>query len=494
MLALGMCASVAIFAFVDAALIKPLPYRNPTRLVNAFETVEGRPSALSYPDYLDWKKLNSVFSSFDAYRHSPFSLTTPSGVQKASGARVTDGFFRTLGVTPVLGRDFHPGEDLPAAPRTTLLSYATWQQRYGGKPDVLGRTVILNGDPVIIIGVLPREFHFTPADPADFWTALHAASECDLRRSCHSFSGIGRLKDGASVQAALANLQSIAHQLEKLYPGSNRDQAAGAMPLSETIVGKIRPILLVLLTGAVLLLAISSVNVASLLLVRSESRRREIAVRKALGASAARLISQFVTEGLVLVAAGSALGLAAAYGTMQLLVKLVPAGALASMSYLEGVGMNMRVLVFAGAVSLLAAVLFSLTPAVHLSLVNAGNAFAARSTGNTWRRLGSKLVVVELAIAMVLLVGAGLLGKSLYRLLSVEIGFEANRLVTLEVAAPRVSYANDAQGHRPRAASRRSRPKPARSEIRWPHDRHPDHFLGRYHVVPRSGPALARRT
>jgi macrolide transport system ATP-binding/permease protein len=125
MLALGMCASVAIFAFVDAALIKPLPYRSPARLVKAFETVEGRQSALSYPDYLDWKKLNSVFSSFDAYRHSPFALSTLSGAQKVSGARVTDGFFRTLGVTPVLGRDFHPGEDLPAAPRTTLLSYAS---------------------------------------------------------------------------------------------------------------------------------------------------------------------------------------------------------------------------------------------------------------------------------------------------------------------------------------------------------------------------------
>jgi macrolide transport system ATP-binding/permease protein len=216
------------------------------------------------------------------------------------------------------------------------------------------------------------------------------------------------------------------------------------MPLSEDIVGNIRPILLVLLAGAVLLLLIASVNVASLLLVRSESRRREIAVRNALGASVARLISQFVTEGLVLVAAGSALGLAAAYGTMQLLIKLIPAGALASMSYLEGLGLNMRVLIFAGVISLLAAVLFSVTPALHLSLTNTGNTFAARSTGNTWRRLGSKLVV-ELATAMVLLVGAGLLGKSLYRLLRVEIGFEANRLVTLEVAAPRSSYANSAQ-------------------------------------------------
>jgi macrolide transport system ATP-binding/permease protein len=458
MLTLGMCASVAIFAFVDAALIKPLPYRNPARLVLATESTASFPHAnLSYPDYLDWKKFNTVFSSLDTYQHRPFSLSAPSGAQKVNGARVSDGFFRTLGVMPVLGRDFHPGEDLLSAPRTVLLSYAAWQQRYGGSPDVLGKTVTLNGDPNVIIGVLPREFHFTPAEPADFWATLHASGECDLRRSCHSLDGVGRLKDGTSIQAALANVQSIARQLEKLYPESNRDQGANVMPLSEVIVGDIRPILLVLLAGAVLLLLIASVNVASLLLVRSESRRREIAVRNALGASAARLIGQFVAEGLVLVAAGSALGLMSAYGAIQLLVKLIPADALAAMSYLRGLGLNSRVAMFAAAIALLAAILFSVTPVVHLSLVNAGNAFAARSTGNagnafaarstgnTWRRLGSKLVVVELATAMVLLAGAGLLGKSLYRLLRVEIGFDANRLVMLQVSAPKSSYANDAQ-------------------------------------------------
>jgi len=178
MLALGMCASVAIFAFVDAALIKPLPYRNTKRLVGVFESVPLFPkfSNLSYLDYLDWKKLNKVFGSMDAYQHTGFMLSTSTGAQPARGARVTDGFFRTLGVSPVLGRDFQAGEDLPAAPRAVLLSYATWQNRYGGKPDVLGQAVILDGSPNIIIGVLPPEFHFAPAEPAEFWTALHAAS------------------------------------------------------------------------------------------------------------------------------------------------------------------------------------------------------------------------------------------------------------------------------------------------------------------------------
>ncbi|HMJ60927.1 MAG TPA: ABC transporter permease, partial [Bryobacteraceae bacterium] len=449
MLALGICASVAIFAFVDAALIKPLPYRNPARLVGVSERTPEWPQAnLSYPDYLDWKKLNRAFSSFDAYQQKSFLLSASSGAQKAPGVRVTGGFFRTLGVTPMRGRDFHPGEDQPAAPRTVLLSYAAWQQRYGGRPDVLGQTVNLDGYPNIIIGVLPREFHFAPAEPAEFWTALHATDSCDLRRDCHNLYGLARLNDRVSVEAALADVTAIAKQLEKQYP-ENRDQGANLSPLSEIIVGDIRPILLLLLAGAVLLLVIASVNVASLLLVRSESRRREIAVRNALGASAARILSQFVTEGLVLVAAGSALGLAFAYGTMQLLSTLIPADALAGLPFLRGLGFNMRVLAFAGTISLLAAVLFSVTPAVHLSRVsvgiNAGNAFGARSTGNTWRRLGAKLVVVELATAMVLLAGAGLLGKSLYRLLRVDIGFAPDRLATLAVLAPRSSYTNNPQ-------------------------------------------------
>ncbi|MCU1259598.1 MAG: Macrolide-specific ABC-type efflux carrier [Bryobacterales bacterium] len=449
MLALGICASVAIFAFVDAALIKPLPYRNSTGLVGVFETVPMFPrSNLSYPDYIDWKKLNKVFSSLDAYQRTGFMLNTATGAQPARGARVSDGFFRTLGVTPLLGRDFYAGEDLPAAPRTVLLSYAAWQQRYGGKPDVLGRTVTLDGAPNTIIGVLPREFHFAPAEPAEFWTPIHAAGSCDLRRSCHGLYGVARLKDGVSVQTALANMKSIAKQLEQQYPDSNRDQGAAVAPLTEVIVGDIRPILLVLLTGAGLLLLIASVNVASLLLVRSEGRRREIAVRSALGASPARLISQFVTEGLVLVAAGSALGLTLASWTMQLLAMLIPEDILARMSFLHGLGLNVRVLSFAGAVSLLAAVLFSFTPTLRLSLpeMREGLAEGSRgSAGNTWRRLGSELVVLELATAMVLLVGAGLLGKSLYRVLHVQIGFQPDHLVTMQIAAPRSTYAKDEQ-------------------------------------------------
>lgn len=318
-LALGMGATLAIFAFVDAALIKPLPYEDPNRLVGVTESIAMFPRAnLSYPDYLDWKRLNSVFSSMDVWTGTGFLLVTPSGTQTALGARVSDGFFRTLGITPKLGRNFVSGEDLLAAPRTVMLSYEGWQKWFGGRTDVLGQAITLSGDSYTIIGVLPRDFQFAPRAEAEFWTTLHASGSCDLKRSCHTLDGIARLRDGISVPRALADMKSIAAQLEKEYPDSNRGQGASVMPLSDVIVGDIRPILLVLLGGAALLLLIACVNVSSLLLVRSEIRKREIAVRHALGASSRRLVRQFVTEGLLLVAIGSTLGLLSAQWAMQL--------------------------------------------------------------------------------------------------------------------------------------------------------------------------------
>src|SRR5262245_23906473 len=169
-LALGLCAAIAIFAFVDAALIKPLPYQHPSRLVGVYERIQVFPrSNLSYADYLDWKRLNTSFTSLAAYQSTGAVLTTSDGVERIPVARVSDDLFRTLGAVPILGRDFRPGEDLPEAPRTVLLSYGAWQKRYGGRSDVLGQTVTLNDLPNLIIGVLPKEFHFAPAGPADFW-------------------------------------------------------------------------------------------------------------------------------------------------------------------------------------------------------------------------------------------------------------------------------------------------------------------------------------
>ncbi|MGH9582553.1 MAG: ABC transporter permease, partial [Bryobacteraceae bacterium] len=448
-LALGVCASTAIFALVDAALIQPLPCRDPSRLVGVYEREANfEQSNLSYLDYLDWKKLNTVFSSLEAYTNSGFIVSTPAGAQPAPAARVSAGFFRVLGVTPTLGRDFYAGQDRPAAARTVMISYAAWQKRYGGKPDVVGRPVTLDGAPYVVIGVLPKDFQFAPVGSPEFWAPLDGSGHCEQRRSCHDLYGIARLKAGVSLQAALADTQLIARQLEKQYPDSNRGQGANVIPLTEVIVGHIRHILLVLLSGACLLLLIAYVNTASLLLVRSESRRHEIAVRSALGAARTRLIQGFAIEGLPLVTASSLIGLVSARGAMQLLTKLIPQDMLAHMPYLQHLGFNLDVLAFAGTMALIAAVLFAITPIAHFSWTGARNSLmegSRGSTGKTWRRLGAKLIVLELATAMVLLVGAGLLGKSLYRLLHVELGMNPDRMATLEVAAPQQDYATQQQ-------------------------------------------------
>jgi macrolide transport system ATP-binding/permease protein len=448
-LTLGIAAVASILAFVDAALIKPLPYANPNRLVFVTESVPMIPIAdLSYPDYLDWKKLNKVFSSLDVYDGTGYLLRTPAGTEPVPGVRVSDGFLRTLGVSPVLGRDFYPGEDLPAAPKTVILTFSTWQKRFGGRKDVIGETISLSGTPHTIVGVLPADFQFALAGSGEFWTTLHGSNSCYLSRGCHSLQGIGRLTDGVSVKTALADMKAIAGQLELQYPRTNRGQGAAVVPLSEFIVKDIRPILLVLLGGAGLLLVIACVNVSSLLLVRSESRRREIAVRGALGASRIRLMRQFMTEGLVLMAAGSLLGLAAASGAMQILIHLISKDMMTSMPYLAGLGLNFHVLVFAAIISILAAGLFSLAPILRLPLTKmreglneGGRGYA----GTLWRRFGANLVVVELAIAVVLLVSAGLLGKSFYRLLHVDIGFQPDHLATVQVALSDVSYPKDEQ-------------------------------------------------
>ena len=448
-LGLGICASVAIFAFVDATLIKPLPYRDPNRLVGLFETVALCPQCpLSYPDYLDWKRLNKVFTAADAFEGGGVSLRTDAGAEMASAAVVTAGFFKTLGVAPVLGRDFRAGEDAPEAPRTVMVSYAAWQKRYAGNAAALGQTVILNGNANVIIGVLPRDFHFAAVGGAEFWTALHTTSNgCYRQRGCHSLHGLARLRDGVSAQTADANIKQIAGELEKQYP-SNRGQGGAVIPLTRLEVGRTGPIVIVLLCGAGLLLLIACVNVTSLVLVRAESRRREMAVRSALGGSRARLISQFVTEAMVLVAAAAALGLVSARELMRLLLTLIGEDKLAGMPFLYGLGMNARVLAFAAAVSVGAAALFSITPAWRSFRpdIRAGLAEGSRgSAGTTWRRFGANLVVLELATAVVLLVGAGLLGQSFYRLLHVDMGMQPEHLATLRVAAPASIHDNNAK-------------------------------------------------
>ncbi len=448
-LALGICSSVTIFGFVDAALIKPLPYPDPSHLVLVTESVAMIPRAnLSYPDYLDWKKQNQVLTSLDVFQDTGYLLTTGSGTEPIQAIKVSDGFFRTLGVAPVLGRDFHPGEDLPEAPQTVMVSYATWQKRYGGRRDVVGQAVSLSGVPFTIIGVLPQSFQFAMRGTTEYWTTLHPSDPCSARRSCHGLTGIGRLKEGVTVETARANIQAIARQLELQYPDDNRGQGGVVESLSSVIVSDIRPVLLALLGGAGLLLVIACVNVSSLLLVRSEGRKREIAVRGALGASRLRLIRQFTTDGFVLVAAGGFFGMMAAEVAMRVLKSLISKDMTSGMPYLEGLGINLHVLAFALAISLGAIALFSATPTLRLPLADLREGLAEGGrgyAGTLWRRFGANLVIVELAVAVVLLVGAGLLGKSFYRLLHVEIGFQSDHLATMGIALSDSAYPKDEQ-------------------------------------------------
>jgi len=449
MLSLGMGASIAIFSFVDATLLKPLPYRDPNRLVDVTESASVFPRAnLSYDDYLDWKKLNHVFSSMDVYTGRGFMMKNGNAVDLVSGARVTDGFFRTLGVTPVLGRDFYSGEDKHEAPNSVILSYGAWQRRFGGRRDVVGQTILLSDTPTTIVGVLPQGFYFPPRGDAEFWIPLHASGSCESRRSCHNLYGVARLRDGVSVDTARANMKAIARQLEQQYPDSNRDQGAVVQPLYELIIGDVRPILLVLLAGSGLLQLIAGVNVVSLLLVRFEARRREVAVRGALGASVSRLVRQFVTEAFVLVATSMLAGLGAAFLAMRLLFGMLSKDILFSMPYLRAVGLNTHVLLYALVIALLAWLMFSLAPALRLSvseLKSDLNEGSRAASGTLWRRFGSNLVVIELALAMVLLVGAGLLSKSLFNLLHVDLKFEPDHLATLTISASDQKYGKDEQ-------------------------------------------------
>jgi predicted permease len=448
-LAGGIGVSVAIFAFVDAALLEPLPYANASRLVSVNQSNATFPRwQVSYPDFLDWQRLNRSFSSLDIYNGTAYLLGTPSGAQSVQAERVSGDFFRTLGVNPILGRDFHPGEDRVDGPNVMLLSYRTWLDRFGGQPSAIGRAVDLDGSAYTIIGVLPRTFVFAPAGNAEFWAPINVLSPHEHSRDFYSFWGLGRLRNGVTIPSALADMNPIVHGLQREYGLTSRNLNAAVVPLSEVVVGDVRPILLILLGGAALLLLIACVNVSSLFLVRAETRRREVAVRGALGASPARLVQQFLTEGLVLATVGTLAGVVTAAGVMQLLGALVPRNMAANMPFLGGVALNLHTCIFAVSIGLLAALIATATPIFRLSLqkVRAGLAEGGRGSASLfWQRLGSNLVIVELVIAVVLLTGAGLLGKSLHRLLHVPLGFDPTHLVTAEVTAPSTIYQSDTQ-------------------------------------------------
>jgi predicted permease len=445
-LALGVAASVAIFTFVNATLIQPLPYREPSRLValnDARNLALMQKFEASYPDFLDWRSKNDVFDALAGYVQTQVGLRGESTPELLAAAKVTDNFFSTLGVRPVVGRDFRPGEDLASAAPTILITYGWWQKRFGGKQEAIGQSLVLEGSPATIIGVLPKNFHFAAVGDPVVWLTTRPRGDALQRRNLHWLNPIGRLRAGVSLEMATAEMNVIEQQLEKQYPQSIRDLRVVITPLNEVLVGQVRPILLMLLGVVGALLLIACANIANLLLARSVGRRNEFAVRAALGATRGRLIALMLTEGLVLSCTGTLVGLVAAYALVKGLVSMIPPEFMDAMPYLKLMTIDARVGFFTAALAVFTGVVFALAPAWRAAGAEVQPGLKESSRGSqpgSWRRVSSVLIVGEVALATVLLAGSGLLMKSLYRLLRVDPGFETTNLLSLSVSLPGMRY------------------------------------------------------
>ncbi len=451
-LTLAIGANVTIFTFIDAALLRPLPYRDPGQLVKVWDARQSEINSrfeASYPDYLDWKQQNKAFSSLAAYSGGDAILAGADQSQMVPVGQVSDNFFQTLGVSPTLGRVFQDGEDLASSPRYTVLSYGFWQSRFGGRRDVLGQSLTLNGEPRTIVGVLPKHFHFAPLRDADLYVTLHATGGMQTRRNLHWLHPFGRLKPGVSLDQAQGMMNVLAANLEKQYPESNKELRTVLVPLSDLITGQIKPILMALLGAVGMLLLIACANIANLLLARSATRAKEFAIRSALGAQRWRVIRQLILEGILLASAGTLAGILVAIIATRWMIRTLPTQMLQSMPYLKDLGIEPRILLFAAGVGLLTAVIFSLPPALGLSSrSNQALKEGGQLSGTvSWKRVGSSLVVAEVAISAVLLVGSGLLLKSLYRLLTVDTGFNVSQLTTFYVFPDSKKYDQDEQAN-----------------------------------------------
>ena len=450
-LALGIGANTAIFSVVYSALLHPLPYRDPGKLFHLGESRSQSDNSAngaqaSYPDYLDWKRAAKSIQSFAAYSGDAFTLSANGEPKNTFAAQVTPSFFSTLGIKPALGRDFLEGEMREDGPPVTILTDAFWRTEFGADPKVIGRVIHLDGKPATIVGVLPRDFEFAPARSAPLWVPIHQSGDPITRRSLRWLSVFGRLAPGVSPDQARAEMQSINAQLARAYPKENGSTFFVMESLTEQIVGKVRPILLILLGAVGFVLLITCANVANLVMTRSMGRRKEFAVRSALGASRASLFSQLLTESLLLSFIGAAVGLLGAQWGVNLLVAAIPESQLQSMPYLRDSGMNLPVLLFLGGVTVLTGILFGLAPGLDASRTSLNDVLKDESRGGTsagHARLRNTLVIAEISISLVLLVGAGLLLKSLHALLGQDPGFNLHNVLTFSVNLPDSSYPSD---------------------------------------------------
>jgi putative ABC transport system permease protein len=441
-LALGIGANTAIFSYVDAVLMKPLPYRDPDQLVMLWEQrPDGGRNGISTLNFLDWKNHSTAFQSMAAVTGDGRTLTGVAEPVRLRTARVSASYFDVFGTRAVLGRTFAAREDQPGNDRVVVLSHRIWEARFGADRGILGRAINLDGEPYIVVGVLPAAAAYDRGWP-DIWIPL-AFKSAERTRDFHWLRAFGRLKSGFSVEKASAEMKSIAAAIARDYPESNKGWSVITDRFADRVVPSgLRKSLLVLMSAVAMVLLIGCVNVANLLLARAASREREVAIRSSLGARPARLVRQFLTESLLLSLCGALLGLAIAYGLIAALRAALPPFALPAEA---SVSIDGRVLAFTMAVTLTTAVLFGIAPALSAARKNVVSALKeggrGASAGAAPARLRGVLVTVEMALAFVLLAGAGLLIRSFFALQNVDPGFESTNVVTmgLSVSSKRVT-------------------------------------------------------
>jgi putative ABC transport system permease protein len=444
-LALGIGANTAIFSTMDAVLIRPLPFANPDRLVMVWEDASfvGFPRNTPAPaNYFDWKDMNGAFVDMAATRGTSANLTLDGPPEQVVGRRVTANFFPVLGVKPMLGRTFTPDEDRTGA-AVVVISHGLWQRRYSGRADAVGAAILMNGSTQTIIGVMPPNFVYRDRD-MDFWIPIQFTPADRTTRNSHYLNVVARLRDGMTIERAREDMRSVAARLATSYPDSNGRLGAVVIPIKEDAVRDTGLELLVLMGAAGCVLLIACANLTSLLLSRAMSRRGEMAVRAAIGATPTRLVRQMVVEAMILAVAGGALGLAAAPAGVTMLGALVPTGVAASgFSRLDP-----RVLVFTAFLSIATGVLFSILPAVQAARASLQDALQhGGRSGIGDRRAVARdgLVIAQVAAALVLLTGAGLMLRTLANLRAIDIGFRADHVLTMRTTLPTPKYADPAR-------------------------------------------------
>lgn len=447
-LALGIGANTAIFSIINATLLRPLPFRNPSRLVQLWET-EASPGQypLAGPDYLDWQEQNHTLQASSLYTWpQSFGASGAGEPEEAAVVATQANFFSVLGVQPLLGRSFLRGENRAGFDHVAVLGYGFWQRHFGGRMDALGKTVELNLQKYTVVGVMPAWFDSAGVGPADVWVPLDMARSALHRRGSHYYLAIGRLRPGVSVAQARADLVTIAKRLGAAHPDSDHEVGAAIIPLNKQLLGDSRTELLIMMGVVGLVLLIACVNVANLLLARAAGRRGEFAVRQALGSTRRRIIRQLLTESVLLWLIGGGLGLAFGWAGLRGLSLATTA----LFPHPNPFALDGTVLLFTLGISAVAGLLFGLAPAWQLSCVKlsdelkAGNQSVVSPAGNR-RRLGEALVVVEIALSLALLTGAGLLLRSFVRLRETPVGIRATGALTAKIALPPKKYASPRQ-------------------------------------------------